>query len=273
MNICISKLGKTGTILAAAVGTLLFGTSDGRIRAGAAFASLRELITESSSDAHLISVAKLQLADADKKILGAEAKVKVFLGRAERLEGEVAKAKDCAKTMRDRLAKLQPVLKGESATFTLAGVNYTLPEVEREARALLGSLDRYEKTIQLKSLQSGEIRRAIAAGETALVAARSEFDAAQGRLAKLELELSTGSAVASIQKATGDMRESLAGGLGSGFQSAMGTLDDRLARLQVANDRATASHGGGTIAWSATEGTSLSSAVEAALGTPSVASK
>ena len=261
------------TAVAFAAGSMLFGPKETILRAKALITDVRQTVDASSSTSHLIKLANGQLAAAESRLQEAATTVKLFHNRADKVQSDVATLSDCVKITRARLESLQPVLKGEAQAFVLNGVNHNRSEAETEARRLLTVLEGHQNQLKLKTTEHEELRKAIASSENELGAARVEFDSARGRLAELELKISTEEAKAQVASAAANSRDSLAAELNGGFSRAMGELEKRLAGLQTANNRTVGSmaHSSGTIAWGA-EPASLTDAVDAALGTRKVPS-
>lgn len=254
-------------------GSVLFGPKETIQRAKALITGIRQTVDESASTSHLITLAKGQLAGAEIRLQEAATTVKLFRNRADKVQGDMGTLSDCVKVTHSRLELLQPVLKGETKSFVLNGVNHSRSEVEADARRLLTVLEGHQNQLKLKTVEHEELRKAIASSENELGAARVEFDGARGRLAELELKISTEEAKAQVASAATNSRDSLAAELNGGFSRAMGELEKRLAGLQTANNRTAGAmaHSSGTIAWGA-EPVSLVDAVDNALGTRKVSS-
>lgn len=248
----------TITTVSILTGSILYGPKEAATLAKTLVSDIRQTVDEATSDAQQIKAAKIALTDDETRLTNAEASLNLSRNRARKAAADVVTAEDCVKISRSRLQALQPVLKGEVATFVLNGITHSRAEAETEARRLLGVLEGHQKELKLKTAISEQLKATIAGSEKLLAEARLQLDSDKARLAEAEVKLTVNNIAKELATPVGGL---------AGTRNRI--MDELAKRVEVSDAQlfaASAVKNAGNFAWDA-EVNSVVSAVDAAVGT------
>ncbi len=249
---------------------LVFGFDGTRHRLSAVIDDAREFLNDRTPIDHLIKVGRKQLADAEERLLDAEAASKDYIQQQENVKGEIARLQHASATGRQRLETLRPALAG-NAGYQHASCQFSAADVRQDAIQLASFVKQCDSQISLRQAQLRDLSQVLSTGDATLQEARGEFAKAQTRFQELEIRLTQQQAVAEATAAARATRTDLSSELGGDFAGTLGSLEKRLNRLQRQNDSIRTGNGGvpaGNIPFNPATGSDAVSLVDEVLGSP-----